>query len=223
MDSIHVGRALDESLSLLAAPAGAAWDAATGTITRARPADGADRDAVFDEDQRTDAAWTVPAGVLEWTCLRTAEHIAHDLTAYATQLAGADPAGYLPLDLLVRPGTHPRDVLRIVAACARLLRLELDAAGPDARAWHWGPADRTGFAAMAVDEILVHTWDIAQGLGLAWTPPAELSAAVLARLFAHDVPPGADPEPGRTLLWATGRIALPGHARRAGWTVRAAV
>ncbi|MEU7870915.1 maleylpyruvate isomerase N-terminal domain-containing protein [Dactylosporangium sp. NPDC049140] len=166
-------------------------------------------------------SWTAPAGGLEWTCLATAEHIAHDLTAYATQLAARATDAYLPLDLVVRPGTPPRTVLSTVAACGRLLALELDAAGPAATAWHWGPTDRTGFAALGVNEILVHTWDIAQGLGRPWTPPPDLAAAVLSRLFP-DVPPDTDPDAGRALLWATGRIALAGRPRRESWVVKAA-
>ncbi|GAA3456123.1 maleylpyruvate isomerase N-terminal domain-containing protein [Dactylosporangium matsuzakiense] len=163
-----------------------------------------------------DDRWAAPAGGLDWTCLQTAEHIAHDLMAYATQLASGADGRYLPLDLVLRAGTDPATVLQIVAASGHLLGLALDAAGPEATAWHWGPTDRTGFAALGVNEILVHTWDIAQGLGLDWTPPADLAAQVLARLFAHVE--GAD-----DLLWATGRRALPGRPRRAEWTVRAAL
>ncbi len=68
----------------------------------------------------------------------------------------------------------------------------------------------------------MHTHDLAAGLGLGWEPPAEVCARVLDRLFP-DVPAGAAPWP--TLLWATGRIALPGRPRRSKWrwdgTVRA--
>ncbi|MFI5912543.1 maleylpyruvate isomerase N-terminal domain-containing protein [Dactylosporangium sp. NPDC051541] len=159
--------------------------------------------------------WAAKAGGLDWTCLETAAHIAHDLMAYATQLAARAEDRYLPLDLAVDPGTDARTVLTIVRSCARLLCLELDAAGPDATAWHWGPTDRTGFAALGVNEILVHTWDIARGLRLPWVPPQDLSAKVLERLFPHVE--GAD-----DLLWATGRIALPGRPRREHWTVKAA-
>jgi hypothetical protein len=191
VDSTDVRRALDDSLTLLTAPA------------------------------ETPSAWSAQAGVVEWTCLRTAEHIAHDLTAYAIQFAARAQDRYLPLDLMVRPATDPRTVLQITASCARLLCLELDAAAPDATAWHWGPTDRTGFAALAVNEILMHTWDIAQGLHLEWAPPADLAARVLSRLFPSVLPvPGEDA--GSTLLWATGRIALPNHPRRESWILKAA-
>ena len=164
------------------------------------------------------ADWHTPAGSLDWTCWTTAAHVAHDLTAYAMQLAAREPHHYLPLDLVVRPGTEPHEVLEIVAAAGRLLSTTVSAAPPEARAWHWGPADASGFAALGVNETLVHTYDISQGLGIPWLPPEPLSAMVLARLFP-DAPEG---DPARTLLWCTGRIELPGRARLTSWTMRAA-
>jgi uncharacterized protein (TIGR03083 family) len=162
--------------------------------------------------------WAVRAGELDWTCRETAAHVAHDLTAYATQLTSRATDAYLPLDLEVRPDTDPRGVLRIVAACAGLLGAALRTAGPEARAWHWGPTDPSGFAALGVNEILIHTWDIARGLGLPWTPPPDLCAAVLARLFP-EAPSG---DPARVLLWCTGRVALPDRPRLTSWNLKAA-
>lgn len=168
----------------------------------------------------TGGDWGRPAGGLEWTCWETAAHVAHDLTAYAGQLAGLPGDAYLPLDLQVRAGTPPASVLRVVAACGRLLRIALDAAAPEDRAWHWGPTDATGFAALGVNETLVHTYDIAAGLGVPWMPPDRLAAAVLARLFPG-APAGAG-TPGETLLWCTGRIDLPGRERVTSWVLKAA-
>ncbi|GIE35812.1 hypothetical protein Ait01nite_088570 [Actinoplanes italicus] len=163
--------------------------------------------------------WDVRAGELDWTCRETAAHVAHDLTAYATQLTSRADDAYLPLDLEVHPGTAPGGVLRIVAACAGLLGAALRTAAPGTRAWHWGPTDPSGFAALGVNETLIHTWDIAQGLGLTWTPPPDLCTAVLDRLFP-DAPPG---DPVQALLWSTGRIALPGRPRLTGWKLKAAL
>lgn len=75
-------------------------------------------------------------------------------------------------------------------------------------------SDPEGFAAVGIVEIPVRTHDLAEGLGLARVPPAELCSRVLARLFP-DVP--GTTEPWHTLLWATGRVELPGHPRRTTW------
>jgi len=162
--------------------------------------------------------WTVPAGPLEWSCWQTAAHIGHDLLAYAGQLA-AQPAGaYLSFDLNVRPTASPAQVLQVVTACGGLLSSALVTASPTLRAWHWGPCDPEGFAAMGVAETLLHTHDITQGLAVDWMPSAPLSAAVLDRLFP-DAPPG---DPVQVLLWCTGRRELDGLPHRTSWTWKAA-
>ncbi|WP_328923519.1 hypothetical protein OG429_02005 [Streptomyces sp. NBC_00190] len=162
--------------------------------------------------------WSVPAGSLEWSCWTTAAHIAHDLLAYAGQVAARPADAYLPFDLAVHSDSSPREVLQVVTACAGLLGSALATAGPEVRAWHWGPCDPPGFAAMGVAEVLLHTHDIAQGLGVPWLPPAPLCEAVLHRLFP-DAPPG---DPAHVLLWCTGRGDLDDRPRRTSWTWRAA-
>ncbi len=163
--------------------------------------------------------WSGPAGPLEWSCRETAVHVAHDLLAYAAQVAARAPAAYLPLDLIVDRDAGPEEVLDVVSACAGLLCSVLATAGPDARAWHWGSTDPAGFAALGVNEILVHTWHITAGLGVAWSPPAPLAAAVVRRLFP-DAPSG---DPASVLLWCTGRGELVGRPRRTAWSLRAAL
>ena len=163
--------------------------------------------------------WGVAAGSLEWSCWTTAAHVAHDLLAYAGQVAGRPSSGYLPLDLVVRAEASPSEVLDVVVASGRLLRSALAAAGPDTRGWHWGPTDPSGFAALGVNEVLVHTYDITQGLAIDWQPPEALCAGVLGRLF-----PGAPPgDPAQVLLWATGRVELADRPRVTSWVTRAAV
>jgi hypothetical protein len=166
----------------------------------------------------TAEGWTVKAGPLEWSCWETAAHIAHDLLAYAGQLAARPDDAYLPIDLTVRPTASPAQVLQAVTACGGLLSSALATADPSLRAWHWGPADPEGFAAMGVAETLLHTRDITQGLGLHWAPPTELTKAVLDRLFP-DAPPG---DPVQVLLWCTGRGELDGRPRRTKWGWKAA-
>jgi hypothetical protein len=163
--------------------------------------------------------WRVPAGSLEWSCWETAVHVAHDLVSYAGQVAGGPTSAYLPFDLTVPAGTPPQDVLAVVAACGGMLSSTIAAADPQARGWHWGPTDPAGFAALGVNEILVHCYDITQGLAVDWLPPEPLCTAVLNRLFP-EAPAG---DPIRALLWCTGRIALDDRPRRTSWKLKAAL
>ncbi|MFD7630315.1 maleylpyruvate isomerase N-terminal domain-containing protein [Streptomyces sp. NPDC059851] len=166
-----------------------------------------------------EADWSVRAGPLEWDCRATAAHVAHDLLAYAGQVAARPADAYLPFDLVVHPEAEPREVLGVVAASGSLLVGALSAADPQVRAWHWGPCDPAGFAAMGVAEVLLHTHDIAEGLGVPWLPPARPCAAVLQRLFP-EAPSG---DPARVLLWCTGRGELGGRPRLTSWRWRSAL
>jgi hypothetical protein len=170
-------------------------------------------------------AWEGKAGSLEWDCWETVEHLADDLFAYAAQLGPRTPplTGEVPFVWESRRPGGPANAIHAdrTAGAAGLLQV-LEAGGamltalvrtspPGVRAYHgFGVSDPEGFAAMGVVETLVHTYDLAAGLGLDWTPPADLCERVLARLFPH-VPLSAEPWP--TLLWATGRVDLPDHPR----------
>lgn len=173
------------------------------------------------------SGWEKPAGDLTWTCWETTEHIADDLFAYAAQLARTAVDGTAPFTLTARreggpgvsvfadPEAGPAGLLDVLDSCGGLLTAAVRAAAPQARGYHvFGVADAEGFAAMGVLEVLVHTADVAAGLGVPWDPPADLCARVLARLFP-DVEVTGDP--WHTLLWATGRVALPGRPQRTQW------
>ena len=174
-------------------------------------------------------AWEGKAGSLEWDCWETVEHLSDDLFAYAAQIGPRKP----PLDTHVpfawerrRPGgpvntihvnrtAGPDGLLQVLDASGALLVAMVRTTAPAVRAHHvFGASDPEGFAAMGIVETLVHTHDLAEGLGLAWDPPGDLCSRVLTRLFP-DAPGSTDPWP--TLLWATGRAELPGHARRTTW------
>jgi hypothetical protein len=174
-------------------------------------------------------AWEGKAGSLEWDCWETVEHLSDDLFAYAAQIGPRKP----PLDTHVpfawerrRPGgpantihadraAGPDGLLQVLDASGALLVAMVRTTPPEVRAHHvFGVSDPEGFAAMGIVETLVHTHDLAEGLGLAWDPPGDLCSRVLARLFP-DAPGSTDPWP--TLLWATGRAELPGQARRTTW------
>lgn len=158
--------------------------------------------------------WTRQAANVEWTVARTVAHIAEDLLWYATDLA-AGPAELSTMDLTVRQDSPPSDLLATVRTFGNVLARVLDAADPRDRGWHpYGLPDATGFAASACNEILVHTGDAMTGLGRAFTPATELAGATVHRMFPWAP---TDIDPWQALLWANGRIDLPGRERQADW------
>ncbi|MEU4652522.1 GNAT family N-acetyltransferase [Streptomyces sp. NPDC023723] len=165
-----------------------------------------------------DRDWAaVRAGRLEWSCRRTAAHVASDLIAYAGQLAGRATEAYVPFEIALDKGTGNAGLLQVIRTTGALLAATVRTTPRDVRAFHPYPfrdANRDGFAAMGVAEVLLHTHDMADGLGVAYEPSAELCSYVLTRIFPH-VRPAADA--WRTLLWATGRDELPGRPPVDGW------
>jgi hypothetical protein len=173
--------------------------------------------------------WQVPAGDLDWTCWETIEHVGDDLFSYACQLGPKPPPleHYLPFATRERRPGGPDEtiyaaadagtggLIQIVEATGALLVAMVETSPAQVRAYHsYGISDPAGFAAMGVVEVLVHMYDVAAALHIEWTPPDDLCARVLARLFP-DAP--ADSDRWATLLWATGRRELPGHPRRTSW------
>ncbi|MEU1692279.1 GNAT family N-acetyltransferase [Streptomyces hirsutus] len=165
----------------------------------------------------------VRAGRLEWDCRETAVHMASDLLAYAGQLAGRAQDAYIPFEITLDgtdDGLDPADnagVLQVITTTGALLAATIRTTPRAVRAFHPYPfrhANREGFAAMGVAEVLLHTHDIAEGLGVRYEPPAEPASFVLTRIFPR-VRPG--PTPWQTLLWATGRGELPGREPVGPW------
>ncbi|MEU1285618.1 maleylpyruvate isomerase N-terminal domain-containing protein [Kitasatospora sp. NPDC005856] len=169
-------------------------------------------------DQAASADWSrVPAGS-DWTARATLDHLALGLLGYAGLLTARPTDRYITLFGSLDPAApivHCLEGLRIAAG---LLATTVRDTPPDVRAWHpWGHSDGPGFAAMGIVELLVHGRDLAKAHGLPWRPPDRLAAPALARLFP-DAPHGHGSS--HTLLWCTGRTALPGHPRRPadGWS-----
>jgi hypothetical protein len=153
-----------------------------------------------------------------------------DLFAYAAQLAMNDPPMTQPVPFAThprRPGgpdcavyadpdNGPEGLMQVFTACGALLVAML-AAAPDfpEPPRPFGVADPACFAAaVGVAEVLLHTYDVAQGIRVDWTPPADICQRVLARLFP-DAPEDSDPWP--TLLWATGRGEVEGRETVTSW------
>lgn len=160
------------------------------------------------------ADWAAPVPGLDFTVASVVAHAANGPLWYAVDLWGG-PHDDAAFELSVRADATSSALLASVHSAARVCAASVDTAPAGIRGFHpFGAADPSGFAAMACDELLVHTHDAATGLGLAFTPDRRLAARVLARLFpGHQ--PGSDP--WQTLLWANGRIGLDGRPGQNGW------
>ena len=157
------------------------------------------------------ADWSVPARDLEWTCHRTLQHMAEAPIFHATHLATRATERRPSLRAGDTP-PPPADLLRLIPASAAILAEVVRAAPAEARGWHpTGMADASGFAAISCVELLIHTADVAEPLGLPFAPPDDLARRIVQRLCPW-APTDADG--WATLQWAAGRIALPNHPRQ---------
>lgn len=157
---------------------------------------------------RLDDDWERPAANVDWTCRQALEHVSLMGIAYGLRLAAraTRPPDYAPL---VLTEATTAQLIETMHDSSAVLGEVARAASPSARAHHTaGIADPEGWLAMAIDEALLHTADIAQGFGDVFQPPDHLTSAVLDRLFPWW--PREQP-PWPALQWANGRRALPGH------------
>ncbi|MDP4500984.1 hypothetical protein Q9G87_03335 [Nonomuraea sp. G32] len=162
-----------------------------------------------------DRSWAeTPIPGMDWTAARAMAHVSDCLLWYATDLAAGEQE-LSTTEIHVRPESKPDDLITTMTTHATILARIVDATAPGTRGWHpWGLADASGFAAMACDEMLVHTADVGSGVGQSFLPAEKLAAATVRRLFPWAP---ADTDPWETLLWANGRADLPGQERQVGW------
>ena len=132
--------------------------------------------------EAADADWIVPVPGLDHTVTSILAHAANGPLWYAFDLwSGPSDAAF---DLKVRSDASNAALLASLRGAARVCAASVGAAPPETRGFHpVGAADPSGFAAMACDELLVHTDDAARGLGLPFSPDRGLAGRVLGRLF----------------------------------------
>lgn len=166
-------------------------------------------------EKGADQDWRGKAGDLDWSCRETLSHIALGVVGYAGLLIARPTDRYITLFSSIDGHAPVPAALEGIRIASTLLAGTVRDTEPDARAWHpYGHSDAAGFAAMGVLELVVHGRDIAQAVGVEYTPSDALAAPVVERLFP-DAPAGHSP--AETLLWCTGRASLPGLPRRGAW------
>lgn len=168
-----------------------------------------------------DRDWSVPAGSLTWTCADTAGHTVDTVLAPAIFLASRRVDDYPSYGISTPgPDAAPAVLIEALQTAARILVAVVADASPDVRAVIWrrprvevrGPAD---FLPRAGLELILHAYDVCQGLGVPFTPPHDLCA----RLREHTrdwpmwaspgwSPPTDDPAAWTDLLRASGRSGL---------------
>jgi hypothetical protein len=133
--------------------------------------------------------WSAPAGTLDWTCTKTADHTVDSVLAVAFFLASRRQDNYPDWgwgELTMGAAARPELLIEAVESVGRVLSGVVATTGPDVRAVIWrrprietrGPED---FAPRGALELLLHGHDVASGLGVAFDPPDD----VCARLRDH--------------------------------------
>ncbi len=151
-----------------------------------------------------DANWERLAEELDRSCRKTPAHVLSALLYYAINLATRSTE--LRFSGQSNPSLPVPELLDALEGRAAVLAEVCAAAPPSARGAHdWGMPDASGFAALACDEMLLHTSDIALALGASFDPSPDVCVRVLARLFPW-APRGEDP--WQALRWANGRAPL---------------
>jgi hypothetical protein len=129
------------------------------------------------------AEWSVPAGELEWSVRQVVDYLVDVCGFYAIHLA-AQSDRRLRVDVTPHPQAGNDERLDVLAATGRLLAVTISAADPTATGWHFmGLTNASGFAGLACNELLVHGWDAARGLGIEFSGDDRVSARVLHRIY----------------------------------------
>jgi|GEM_PF-3320853 len=151
-----------------------------------------------------DHDWSVQAGTVEWSCLRTADHAVDCVYAPAFFLASRKVDGYPEMgsDMTLGPKATPAGIVESLGIATRLLAAVVNDAEPGTEAvivrrptiLTGRPAD---FVPRGALELILHAHDVCRGLEIDFDPPGELCY----RLREH------------TLSWPMWTRAWPGLER----------
>ncbi|HMG44351.1 MAG TPA: hypothetical protein VK611_23665 [Acidimicrobiales bacterium] len=167
-----------------------------------------------------DRDWSVPAGTLEWSCTRTADHTVDAVLAVALFLASGRQDAYPDWgwgELTMGAAATPSNLVEALGAVGRVLSGVVAVADPAVRAVIWdGRVTGTGtppdFAARGALEAVLHAHDVCAGLGVPFEPPADVCARLRDHTggWPHWSAPGWSPppvtgDPWSDLLTGSGR------------------
>jgi hypothetical protein len=146
-----------------------------------------------------DRDWSVPAGTVAWSCLRTADHAVDCVYAPAFFLASRRVDRYpdVGADVTMGAAATPARLVESLRIATRMLAAVVNDAGPDERAVIFQrPVMTTAaphdFPPRGAMELILHAHDVCTGLGVPFEPPTDLCH----RLREH-----TRPWPMWTLAW----------------------
>ena len=87
--------------------------------------------------QGRDSDWSVPAGTLDWSCRRTAEHAVDTVIAPALFLASRNLDRYPPGELAFDAELAPERLVEGLRAASRILAAVVTVTDPDVQAIIW--------------------------------------------------------------------------------------
>ena len=158
-----------------------------------------------------DRDWSVPAGALEWTCWQTVDHITDCVFSYALQIAGRVRGGFLRLqELHALPDADPAALLDSLDAVGRMFAAVVEEAPPDTISSDgYFDLSLSDWVARALNEMLLHTYDVMSGLGADFTPSHEVCTFVLQTpaLWTYDGADRAATDAWRMMRITAGRPA----------------
>lgn len=154
---------------------------------------------------------------MDWSSRQTVDHVCNTLAFYCNHAVLAARDHEPRIRSLGDASLTDKELARSVNAWVALLDLVLRSSEEDLLAWHpLGLTDVEGFLALACNELVVHTYDVARAHGTQLNLDQELCERLLRRLFP-DVRIEADEAAAELLLWANGRLSTENRAQREGW------
>jgi hypothetical protein len=160
--------------------------------------------------ERIGLDWSLPAASLEWSCRHTIDHMVDGVFSCSFQLASRARKGFLPFnELHATSEASASELVTGLAAVGELLTALLRSVPSDAEASDGVlMLNADDWAARAAYELLVHTHDIARGLGSRFDPPFSVCSWVMSssKLWILDRESAAEASnPWEALLIGSGR------------------
>lgn len=166
----------------------------------------------------TPAGWDrAPVPGMDWDSRTVVDHLCNTLAFYANHAVTAATEHQPRIRSMGDQDLSDVDLSRSLLTWVHLLSTVLRASPSGSRGWHrLGMADAEGFAALACNELVIHTDDVARAHGRSFEVSPDLGSGLLGRLFP-DVEPDESVPSTDLVRWANGRRDLPGRARRVDW------